>query len=69
MGTLEDLLDDGWRYHDRESERLAAELEAVTAVPPERLAAFVHLAVHTIGEHLGDWPRAYALGRQILHRH
>ena len=69
MGTLEDLLDDGWRYHDRESERLAVELEAVTAVPPERLAAFVHLAVHTIGEHLGDWPRAYALGRQILHRH
>src|SRR3569623_1745085 len=69
MGTVEDLLDDGWRYHDRESERLAAELEAVTAVPPERLAAFVHLAVHTIGEHLGDWPRAYALGRQILHGH
>jgi hypothetical protein len=69
MGTLEDLLDDGWRYHDGESERLAGELEAVTEAPPERLAAFVHLAVHTIGEHLGDWPRAYALGRRILRGH
>src|ERR1700751_4458184 len=27
--SLEKLLNDGWAYHDRESERLARELEAV----------------------------------------
>ena len=69
MRTLEDLLSDGWSYHDRESGRLAGELEAVTETPPELLAPFVHLAVHTIGGHIGDWPRAYALGRNILRGH
>jgi len=27
-GSLEKLLNDGWDYHDKESERLARELEA-----------------------------------------
>ena len=69
MRTLEGLLNDGWSYHDRDGERLAGELEAVSEAPPELLAAFVHLAVHTIGEHMGDWPRAYALGQRILRGH
>ena len=30
-GTLEKLINDGWDYHDKESERLARELEAAAA--------------------------------------
>lgn len=66
---LESLLKDGWSHHDRESARLAGELAAITEASPELLAPFVHLAIHTIGEHMGDWPRAYALGRNILRGH
>lgn len=69
MRMLESLLNDGWSYHDRESERLAGELEAIPEATPELLAPFIHLAVHTIGEHMRDWPRAYALGRNILRGH
>jgi hypothetical protein len=65
---LEALLRDGWGYHETESERLARELEAAgsAGVPSTQLAAFVHLATHTIGQHLRDWPRALALGRRVL---
>ncbi|HVM85573.1 MAG TPA: hypothetical protein VMW18_16900 [Candidatus Binatia bacterium] len=65
---LEQLLSDGWHYHETESARLAGELEAAAdeTVPPSLLAPFVNLATHTIGDHLGDWPRALALGRRIL---
>lgn len=69
MSMLENFLNDAWSYHDRESERLVGELEAVIEAPPELLASFVQLAVHTIGEHMGDWSRAYALGRRILRGH
>lgn len=67
--ALQALLDDGWRYHDTQSERLARELEAAAAqrIDAASLAPFVHLATHTLGEHLGDWPRALRLGTQVLH--
>jgi hypothetical protein len=67
-GSLEKLLNDGWDYHDSESEHLARELEAAAreGVAPGLLASFLHLSAHTIGEHLGDWPRALALGKQVL---
>jgi len=66
--TLETLLNDGWGYHDKESNRLARDLEAeaekgITAVT---LAPFLHLSTHTIGEHLGDWTRAFRLGKRVL---
>jgi hypothetical protein len=66
--SLEALLNDGWAYHDTESERLARELEAAvaTAIANDRLVAFVHLSTHTIGEHLGDWARALKLGKRVL---
>ena len=62
------LLDDGWKYHDTESERLARELESAAegGVSSNLLASFLHLSTHTIGEHLRDWPRALALGKRIL---
>jgi hypothetical protein len=66
--ALEELLNDGWAYHDKESERLARELEdaASDGVAPAQLAPFLHLSTHTIGEHLGDWRRAFALGKRVL---
>jgi hypothetical protein len=65
---LRKLLDDGWEYHDVESERLARELEAAAdaGVSTDLSASFLHLSTHTIGQHLGDWPRALALGKRIL---
>jgi hypothetical protein len=70
-GSLETLLNDGWRFHEKESGRLARQLEAAAGkrIAPERLASFLHLATHTIGEHLGDWPRAHALGKKALSDH
>jgi hypothetical protein len=38
-------------------------------VPPKDLERFLHLAGHAIGEHLGDWPRAFRLGKRILDDH
>lgn len=65
---LNNLLDDGWDYHDKESERLARELEAsvTKGVEADLLVPFLHLSNHTIGEHLRDWPRAFALGKRVL---
>ena len=65
---LKDLLDNGWDYHDKESDRLARELEAsaIGGVEADLLIPFLHLSNHTIGEHLGDWPRAFALGKRVL---
>jgi hypothetical protein len=67
-GPLERLLNDGWNYHDKESERLARELEAAAenGVTSNILAPFLHLSTHTIGEHLGDWARALRLGKRVL---
>jgi hypothetical protein len=67
-GTLEKLINDGWDYHDKESERLARELEAAAAkeVAGHDLGPFLHLCTHTIGEHLGDWTRAFALAKRVL---
>jgi hypothetical protein len=67
-GLLENLLNDGWRYHDKESERLARELEAAAldGVEPDRLLPFLDLSIHTMGEHLGDWSRALTLGKRVL---
>src|SRR5690348_13841897 len=66
--SLQKLLDDGWQYHNKESERVARELEraAGNKVPANILAPFLLLSTHTIGEHLGDWARALRLGRRIL---
>jgi hypothetical protein len=69
--VLEKLLNDGWTYHDSKSGHLARELEAAAldGVAPDRLVTFLHLSTHTIGEHLGDWPRALALGKRVLDGH
>jgi len=67
---LATLLQDGWGYHDTQSERLAGELEAAAMpVPAALLARFVFVATHTAGEHLGDWPRARRLAEPALEGH
>lgn len=64
---LDSLLNDAWGYHDRESERLAGELEAEAGqVHDAELGPFLHLANHTLGEHLADWPRARRLAEKVL---
>jgi hypothetical protein len=65
---LDELLNGGWQYHDKESERLARELEvaAEKGVTSGLLAPFLHLSTHTIGEHLGEWVRALRLGKRVL---
>jgi hypothetical protein len=69
--SLEKLLNDGWDYHHKESKRLASELEAAAeaGVTPNLLAPFIRLSTHTIGTHLGDWPRALVLGKHVLAGH
>lgn len=68
VGSLETLLEEGWSCHDKESERLARELEAAAqrGVTTGFLAAFLLLSTHTLGEHLGDWARALRLGKRVL---
>lgn len=64
---LMQLLNDGWDYHATESERLAGELEAAAGSAEDgELDPLLHLGVHTIGEHLGDWPRARRLAEGVL---
>jgi hypothetical protein len=67
-GSLQELLNNGWGYHDKESERLARELEvaAENGVASDLLAPFLHLSTHTIGEHLGEWARALEVGKRVL---
>ena len=61
-------LDDGWARHEKESDRLAGDLEAAAegGIESDVLAPFLHLSTHTIGEHLGDWGRALTLGKRVL---
>jgi tetratricopeptide (TPR) repeat protein len=66
---LETLLNDGFGYHATEPERLARELEAAAAearAEPALWPQFLRVSTHTIGEHLGDWPRAVRLGEAVL---
>jgi len=64
---LDTLLADAWNYHADESERLAVELERASDEAEDRnLDPLLHLAAHTMGEHLGDWPRARRLAEQVI---
>lgn len=64
---IEALLKSGWDYHDSESERLAGELESVVLedVSEEQAGELLRLGIHTMGEHLCDWPRARALAEKV----
>ena len=65
---IKELINNGWGRHDKESEALATDLEGHYALAETagQVGAFVQLANHTIGEHLGDWPRACALAEKVM---
>jgi tetratricopeptide (TPR) repeat protein len=66
--VLDILLYDGFGEHASDGGRYAAELEAAAKgeVPAKHLVQFAKVGVHTIGEHLGDWPRAKSLADRLL---
>lgn len=66
---LDILLYDGFGDHASDGARYAAELEAAAEadVPAKHLVQFAKVGVHTIGEHLGEWPRARTLAGRLLH--
>lgn len=65
---IEKLLNDGWGYHDTESEKLALELESVNLsdIQDEQVTPLLTLINHTIGEHLNRWSRARELSEHIF---
>ncbi len=69
--NLDNLISSGWSRHADHPEEVATELESQVELVAEAAQAggFLGLANHTIGEHLGDWPRAKKLASQIVERH
>ena len=65
---LDILLYDGFDHHADDGASYAAKLEAAADadVPAKHLVQFAKVSVHTIGEHLGEWPRAKALAGRLL---
>jgi hypothetical protein len=65
---LDILLYDGFDQHAGDSEAYAQALEAAVQgeVPDRHLAQFAKVGVHTLGEHLRDWPRARRLTDRLL---
>ena len=65
---LDILLYDGFDRHADDGAHYAAELEAAAGdeVPAKHLVQFAKVGVHTIGEHLGEWPRAKTLVGRLL---
>jgi len=65
---LNDLINEGWPRHDKQSAALAADLEQHFALANDgpKAVAFLALANHTIGFHLKDWPRARKLAEAVV---
>jgi len=68
---LDILLYDGFGAHASDGEHYAVDLEAAARdeVPAKHLVQFAKVGAHTIGEHLGDWPRANALVSRVVRAH
>ena len=67
---LDDLIQQGWADHDPKSAEVADRLEANVAlvIDGPGAAAFMNLAGHTIGDHLGDRARARSVCEQVVGR-
>jgi hypothetical protein len=65
---LDALLYDDFGDHAENAADYAAQLEDAAArdVEPKHLVQFAKVATHTIGEHLGDWPRAAGVAGRLL---
>lgn len=68
--NFDDLINNGWARHDKETAALATDLEEHygLADTPQRAVGFFGLANHTIGYHLKDWPRALRLAQRVIGR-
>lgn len=68
--NFDDLINNGWARHDKESAALAADLEEHHALAdtPQRAVMLLGLANHTIGQHMRDWPRARQLCERVIAR-
>jgi hypothetical protein len=65
-----ELINNGWARHDKESAALAADLETHAALASDapKTVAFLALSSHTIGFHMKDWPRARRLAESVVSR-
>lgn len=65
--NFDELINQGWARHDKETAALSADLEqhAGLATDAAKAVAFVALSNHTIGYHGKDWPRARKLAERI----
>ena len=59
---------DGWTYHDTETERLVEELKSwATDLDSDDTLPFLKLAIHTMGEHQGQWQSLTELVETMSH--
>lgn len=65
--NLDELLASGWERHATLPAEVSLELEENCALVHDARAAasFLVLSNHTMGDHLGDWPRAQALALRL----
>jgi tetratricopeptide (TPR) repeat protein len=68
--NFDDLINNGWARHDKESAALATDLEEHHALAdtPQRAVALLGLSNHTVGYHMKDWPRALRLCERVIAR-
>ncbi|MBX3475158.1 MAG: hypothetical protein KF754_12300 [Planctomycetes bacterium] len=65
-----ELVNNGWSRHDKQSAALAADLEQHSALADDapKAVGFLALSNHTIGYHMKDWPRARKLAETVVAR-
>ncbi|MCC7508977.1 MAG: hypothetical protein IT464_06350 [Planctomycetes bacterium] len=63
-----ELINNGWARHDKETAVVAGELEAHVALASDagKAVQLITLAVHTIGSHGREWRRAAALAERVV---
>ena len=68
--TLQELLQQGWAEHDTRTAELADRLEANVALVTDEggAATFMHLALHAVGDHLGERERATRICEEVVKR-
>ncbi len=66
--TLDELLQQGWARHDSHTAEVADQLEAHAGLVTdgEGASRFLHLALHAIGDHLGERERSAKLCEAVV---
>lgn len=65
---FDQLINDGWQRHERDTEAVANMLEAHAALADDAAKAgqLLMLSNHAIGGHGGDWPRAAGIAARVV---